>query len=78
MIIMSSAREVPTSRGSRWVPPVPGRTPRVTSGSPIFPESFAIILRSQASAISSPPPTQWPLIAAMTTFGVWANLSSVS
>src|SRR5579871_6612620 len=64
--------------GSRWVPPVPGRTPRVTSGRPILPEPAAIIRRSHARAISSPPPTQWPLMPAMTTFGVLANLFSVS
>ncbi len=50
----------------------------MTSGRPIFPESLAIIRRSVERAISSPPPTQWPLMAAMTTLGVLANLSRVS
>ena len=34
----SMAREAPTARASRWVPPVPGRTPRATSGRPHLPE----------------------------------------
>ncbi len=37
MTISSIALLLPTMRDSRCVPPVPGRTPRFTSGSPILP-----------------------------------------
>ena len=34
LTIISSAFSTPTTRGSRWVPPAPGRRPSFTSGSP--------------------------------------------
>jgi len=34
--------------------------------------------KSQQSAISRPPPRQWPLIAATTTFGVRSNFDMTS
>jgi len=60
------------------VPPVPGSTPSVTSGRPIFPAFFFAIRMSAAIAISSPPPTQWPFRAAITSFGVCSRRFSVS
>jgi hypothetical protein len=39
--IMSIAFSTPTSRGSRWVPPAPGRRPSLTSGRPSFPSALA-------------------------------------
>ena len=79
----SIAFDLPMSRGSRCVPPVPGSTPRVTSGRPIRYSFFgsglrAMNRRSHARAISSPPPTQCPFRAAMKSFGVFSNLSRVS
>ncbi len=57
-VAMSSiAFDLPMSRPSRCVPPVPGSTPRVTSGRPILPPPFLASRRSQARAISRPPPT---------------------
>jgi hypothetical protein len=57
----------------RCVPPVPGSTPSETSGSPILPAPFRAMRMSAAIATSKPPPTQWPLIAAITSFGVCSN-----
>src|SRR3989442_7306962 len=55
--ISSMASGLPTMRARRCVPPVPGSTPRLTSGSPILP-AFSLASRmSHAIAISSPPPT---------------------
>src|SRR2546426_4750873 len=74
----SIARLLPMSRGSRCVPPVPGRTPRVTSGRPMRHAPSEASRRSVAIAISSPPPTQCPSMAAMKSFGVLSILFSVS
>ena len=60
------------------MPPVPGRTPSVTSGRPILPAPLRAMRRSQASAISRPPPTVCPLSAAMKSFGVCSRRRSVS
>ena len=68
----------PNTRASLWVPPVPGSTPNVTSGSPTLPALARATRRSQASAISSPPPTQCPLSAAITSLGVCSSRQSVS
>ena len=65
-------------RTSRCVPPVPGRTPRVISGNPILPPPRRATRRSAAIAISRPPPTVWPFIAAITSFGVCSRRESVS
>src|SRR5262245_43458119 len=59
--IISMARALPTSRANRCVPPVPGSTPRATSGRPILPPSLRAIRMSAASATSRPPPTVWPV-----------------
>src|SRR5436190_1042315 len=76
--INSIARALPTSRASRWVPPVPGSTPRFTSGSPILP-AFSLASRmSHAIAISSPPPTVWPFSAAIVSLGVCSKRLRVS
>ncbi len=67
--MISSAGWMPMIRGSRWVPPAPGISPSVASGSPImiFGES-RVIRWWQARAISSPPPRAEPLITATTGF----------
>src|SRR3989338_7234136 len=62
--IISFPRPRPTRRGRRWVPPAPGMMPSLTSGWPNIALSEAM-RRSQAMAISFPPPKQWPLTAAM-------------
>ncbi len=53
--IISLARVIPMIRGSRWVPPAPGTTPRVISGRPSW-ASSATTRKSAASASSHPPP----------------------
>ena len=65
-------------RARRCVPPVPGSTPSVTSGSPILPAPLRAMRRSAAMAISSPPPTVWPFSAAITSLGVCSSRFSVS
>src|SRR2546427_363516 len=62
---MLSAASTPIARGRRCVPPAPGSSPSFTSGSAT--EAVADATRKwHASASSRPPPTQAPLIAAMT------------
>src|SRR3989441_3090017 len=78
VVMRSIARLLPMSRGSRCVPPVPGRTPSVTSGNPSRQAPSEARRRSVAMAISSPPPTQCPSIAAMKSLGVLSILLSVS
>jgi hypothetical protein len=39
--IIWSALGTPASRGSRWVPPAPGRMPSLTSGWPTFADGIA-------------------------------------
>ena len=53
--INSLASAGPIRRGRRWVPPMPGSIPRLTSGKPKVAFSAAILM-SQASATSHPPP----------------------
>ena len=54
---------MPIRRGSRCVPPAPGTTPSVTSGKPRTAPGAATRAR-QARAISKPPPSAAPLMAA--------------
>ena len=77
LVIISSARGTPTRRGSRWVPPPPGRMPSLTSGRP------RRALRSatrkwQAIAISSPPPSAVPWIAATNGLGDFSIIRRTS
>ena len=64
----SFAAASPIRRVSRCVPPAPGMIARPTSVSPTRAWD-AITRKSQHSAISSPPPSAMPLIAATTGFG---------
>ncbi len=58
---------MPSRRTVRTTPPPPGSRPRVTSGRPIFEPLASRAMRWwQASAISRPPPSAAPLIAATT------------
>ena len=61
--IISSAFTAPTRRGSRTVPPPPGRRPSFTSGRPSFAPASAT-RKWQPSASSSPPPSAVPWMAA--------------
>ena len=70
--IRSSALLAPMRRGRRWVPPLPGSRPKVASGSPSTYSPSAPKRRSQARAISSPPPRAVAPIWAMNTLGVRA------
>ena len=49
------ALDLPTKRVSRWVPPMPGMTPRLISGWPNFAVSAAM-MKSHSMASSQPPP----------------------
>jgi hypothetical protein len=55
--IISIARDFPSRRPRRCVPPVPGSTPSATSGRPIWKSPARAMRMSHASATSSPPPT---------------------
>src|SRR2546429_844453 len=58
----------PMRRGIRCEPPKPGVMPRFDSVCPI--RALSLTSRKwQAIAISQPPPSAWPLMAAMTGFG---------
>src|SRR5262245_36008114 len=63
------ARLSPIWRGSRWTPPARAARPTRGSGRAKVAVSEATI-RSQASAISKPPPIATPLTAAITGFGL--------
>ena len=65
--IMSIAFDLPTARVRRWVPPAPGKTPRLISGWPNFAVSAAR-MKSHIIASSQPPPSAKPATAAMTGF----------
>ena len=52
---MSMALDLPTRRVRRWLPPAPGRTPRVISGWPNLALSAAMMM-SHIMASSQPPP----------------------
>uniref|UniRef100_A0A2M4AWW4 Putative secreted protein n=1 Tax=Anopheles triannulatus TaxID=58253 RepID=A0A2M4AWW4_9DIPT len=63
-------------RGNRWVPPAPGIMPSFVSTRP----SFALVATtriSQASAISRPPPSAAPSIAATTGVGICSMLTII-
>ncbi len=66
---ISAAATTPASRGRRCVPPAPGTMPSFTSGRPSF-AACAAMRWWQPSAISSPPPSAAPLIAATTGFSL--------
>ena len=66
--IMLAALDQPTRRVSSWVPPPPGMTPTLTSGSPTVAPSPAT-MRSHDRAISKPPPSANPSTAATTGTG---------
>ncbi len=70
----SSAAGSPAMRGSREQPPHAGRMPSLISGKPIwvFFESDAS-RQSIASAVSHPPPTQAPSMAATVGYGRFAS-----
>src|SRR5205807_6694375 len=78
LTIISIARGLPTMRASRCVPPVPGSTPRFTSGRPTLFWLSLASRRSHAIAISRPPPTVWPLSAAIVSLGVCSRRLRVS
>ena len=66
------ARDGPISRGSRWVPPAPGMMPSRISGWPTL--AFSPSTRKSAHRASSrPPPSAYPVIAAMTGLGIRAT-----
>ena len=63
-VSICSAACVSASRGTRWVPPAPGKMPTLTSGSAIFTASLSAATRAwQASDSSNAPPMQVPLMA---------------
>ncbi len=64
---ISAASVLPMSLVRRCVPPPPGIIARFISGNPNEASSDAN-LKSHASAISNPPPRQYPLIFASTGF----------
>src|SRR5438093_1528878 len=64
------ARALPIRRGRRWVPPAPGMMPSEDSVWPILERPSSTMTRkSQQSVSSLPPPSAWPLMAAITGFG---------
>src|SRR5881628_3325419 len=64
------ARALPIRRGRRWVPPAPGMMPSEDSVWPILERPSSTMTRkSQHSVSSLPPPSAWPLMAAITGFG---------
>ena len=64
---MPIARFIPMTRGSRSTPPAPAKSPTLGSGRAKRAFSEAM-MRSQARAISKPPPIATPLTAAITGF----------
>src|SRR5918996_1740033 len=63
-MMISLARAGPTSRTKRVAEATPSGTPRSTSGIQSW-ASAAAMRKSQASVRPQPPPTAWPLMAAM-------------
>jgi hypothetical protein len=57
----------PISLASLWVPPIPGISPKLISGSAKYAFSLHTII-SQYNANSHPPPKAFPFTAAMTGF----------
>ncbi len=66
--IRSAARPGPILRASNWVPPQPGTSPTLASGSPSCAVASTAIT-SQLSASSQPPPSAYPCTAAITGCG---------
>ena len=66
--IISLASGPPMIRGRSWVPPMPGKIPRVTSGTAKTALSLATT-KSERIASSQPPPMAKPSTAAMTGTG---------
>ena len=77
VMIISLARDEPTRRGSRWVPPPPGMTPSRISGTPNL-ESSAPTRKSHASASSRPPPSAKPFTAAIVARGTAPSAPSAA
>ena len=73
-MIARSARLRPIVCARRSAPPQAGMMPRVTWLKPIFTSSAAMRM-SAAMATSAPPPSAWPLSAAMTGTGKEATRS---
>ena len=70
--ISSFAIGAPRMRGRSWVPPTPGKMPRVTSGTAktaVSPHTT----KSESTASSQPPPIAKPSTAAMTGTGQWST-----
>jgi hypothetical protein len=66
-MLISLARTIPARCTCRCTAPISGLSPIVASTDPIF-EDRAAMMKSHASAISSPPPTQTPCTEA--TMGI--------
>ena len=77
--IRLSAGSRPMRRGRRCVPPAPGRSPSLTSGSPSFASAWAT-RKCAPRASSKPPPRQTPAMAAITGLGLssTARMTGVS
>ena len=74
---MSRALPLPTIWAKRWVPPYPGITPRLTSGSPM--RALVEATRTWADMASSkPPPRANPLMAATTGLRLCSTRSNRS
>src|SRR6266850_407987 len=75
--IISLASGAPTMRGSNCVPPMPGKIPRVTSGTAKTAVSEAT-MKSESTASSQPPPMAKPSTAAITGTGQWSTLAAAA
>ena len=64
-------------RGSNCVPPMPGKIPRVTSGTAKTAVSEAT-MKSESTASSQPPPMAKPSTAAITGTGQWSTLAAAA
>ncbi len=73
----SLAKFEPIRRGNLWVPPNPGIRPRLISGWPNLALSEAY-MKSQAIAISVPPPRAKPFTAAITAMGSCWSLAMMA
>jgi hypothetical protein len=64
VVIICSASWALVRRGTRWVPPAPGKMPTLTSGRAILTDGESAATRPwQASDSSNAPPMHTPLIA---------------
>src|SRR5206468_227338 len=75
--IISLASGAPMMRGSNCVPPMPGKIPRVTSGTAKTAVSEAT-MKSESTASSQPPPMAKPSTAAITGTGQWSTLAAAA